>query len=104
MTDFIIVGLVAGLISAYGTHLLLTEKERRDYEKYQDSLTDILDRCERTEIASANAVRVASVMAGTIKHNRDELDEWIPEFQRMKRWMYEYVSYRPAIVGKKYQK
>lgn len=101
MTEIILTAMVSGLLSAYGMYLLMQEKERREYKQYGEKLEHLLQRTQNSEQASLNAINAFRVMSNTVGKNRDELDEIVPEFKNLKRWVYEYVSYKPNLKGTK---
>lgn len=101
MTTIILTAMVSGLLSAYGMYILMQEKERREYKEYGNRLDDLLKRTQNAEQAGINAIKAVQVMSGTVGKNRNELDEIIPEFKNLKRWVYEYVSYKPNLKGSK---
>lgn len=78
IVNYVIVGLVSGLLSAYGMYLLCTDKERRSYE-------EVINRLTNAETFVADEYR--KLYRDLYTANKD--------LRNLKQWCYGYVSYLP---------
>ena len=89
---YVLVGFTSSLV----TYLLFNSKVERDYHKYDDRLKELAVSVYRENQKTEAALQVFKYMGDTVKQNRDDLDELIPEFRNLKQWSYHYVQYLPA--------
>ena len=92
----IFIAIVAGLMGSIATYLILTDQERKDFTKMKNDIQAIKESAHDAECFSKNAIGYYTELSKTVKQNRDDLDELIPNFTNLKHWAYGYVQYMPG--------
>lgn len=91
----IFIAIVAGLMGSIATYLILTDQERRDLTRIKEDVQTIKESAHDAECFSKNAIGYYTELSKTVRKNRDDLDELLPNFTNLKHWAYGYVQYMP---------
>ena len=97
--EIVLVAIISGIVSACTTALLMSERERQEYERYGDKLDILSKETQKCQKTAQNALNTVMAMSGTVAQNRNDLDGILPLVTKLKNWYYGYVSYKPNLKG-----